>query len=276
MAIIQTEVPYNAFVDTATGEPLPLGFLYFGEPDQDPEQNPKDVHIRNQAGTLVDISQPVRTNSAGILVVMGAAVQLFINGDYSLRVKNQFGVTLFTSPNSNDSNADTLRASNNLSDLGNVAAAVANLNLTGALLAANNLDDLSNAVTARQNLGLANALLSNNNLSDVADAATARTNLGIDTAAFLQIANNLSDLQSVTNAQANLGLQAGTGTSQSTGVVTFPNPYASGTTPVVVGSQSIGGPNDIQFQVESIDETSFSYSAQTPGTFYWIAIGTPA
>jgi hypothetical protein len=178
MAIVRTRVPYSAFIDTATGEPLPLGFLFFGIQDQDPEQNPIQVQVLS-GGVLVNTSQPIRTNAAGIPVVNGVPVELFIDGNYSTRVKNQFGVTIFDSPDSMDANADTMRTTNNLSDVANVATAVANLGLTGALLAANNLDDLASAAVARVNLGLQNALLSNNNLSDVGDAATARTNLGI-------------------------------------------------------------------------------------------------
>lgn len=182
MAIIQTKIPYNAFVDTATGEPLAFGFLFYGLPDQDPEENPIAVQTRDIDGNLVDVEQPVSTNGGGVPIHQNIPVELVIDGDYSLRVLNKFRQIVFNSPNSRDSNADTLRASLNLSDVADTATAVENLGLTGALIAENNLDDLTDAAAARTNLGLDGALLASNNLSDLDDVAAARTTLGISDA----------------------------------------------------------------------------------------------
>lgn len=203
MAIIDINLPYNSLLDPATGEPMFNAQIFIGEVDQDPEQNPKQVQLRNQGGAFVNISQPIRTNAAGVPIYNGNPVQLFVDGDYSSRIKNQFGVTVFTSWSSSDENADSLRASNNLSDVDSVATAVSNLGLTGSLLAPNNLSDLANVVTARTNLGLENALLSNNNLSDVDDAAAARANLGIASQA-LSITNTTLFSGSASSGTQNL------------------------------------------------------------------------
>src|SRR5579885_118588 len=111
-----------------------------------------------------------------------------------------YGTAAGTSCQGNDGRlSNNLRASNNLSDLTNVATARSNLGLgslapldtTQVLQVANNLSDLGNVVTARSNLGLGTLATMNstqvlqvaNNLSDLGNAGTARSNLGLGTMA---------------------------------------------------------------------------------------------
>lgn len=70
-----------------------------------------------------------------------------------------------------------LMASQNLSDLTDLAAAVATLAAGGLLLSANNLSDLVDANAARIALGVNGALLAGNNLDDLGNLATALVNL---------------------------------------------------------------------------------------------------
>ncbi len=121
-----------------------------------------------------------------------------------------------------------LKKSGNLSGLGNVATARANLGLGASALqplnaflnTINNLFDVPNKPVARANLGLGSAAQSattdfvwrSNNLSDLASVSTARNNLGLSSLAttnpttVLFKSDNLAGLSNVATARSNLGL----------------------------------------------------------------------
>ena len=117
-----------------------------------------------------------------------------------------------------------LKASNDLSDLGNVTVARTNLGVSATgldpnyPLKSNNLSDLGNLTVARTNLGVSATGLDStylkvsNDLSDLGNATLARTNLGVSATGldpnYPLKSNNLSDLGNVTLARTNLGVTA--------------------------------------------------------------------
>lgn len=66
------------------------GYIYVGEPDLDPTvpANQKQITIQQEDGALVEVTQPLRTNSGGTPIYNGSAVTLLVNGDYSLLVQS--------------------------------------------------------------------------------------------------------------------------------------------------------------------------------------------
>ena len=176
---------------------------------------------------IVKVTGPFTPGGTLLTVVRGqdgTSGTAFAVGDVvDLRINRQ---TLIDSA----SVGGALLASNNLSDVANVATSRTNLGLgsaallasTAVLQTANNLSDVASAATSRTNLGLGSAALlastavlqTANNLSDVASVVTSRTNLGLGSAALLaatavlQAANNLSDVANVATALTNLGLGA--------------------------------------------------------------------
>lgn len=89
MNIIKTNQP-NFF--GKSGEPVKNGFIFIGQPNQDPEDFPKTVTFTDAAGGGFTAQQPLRTNSAGQISYNGKAIIASVTGDYSMRVLDSNGV----------------------------------------------------------------------------------------------------------------------------------------------------------------------------------------
>jgi len=76
------------------------GSLYFGLPDTDPKiaSNQKLVRALQEDGSLINLSQPVATNSGGNPTYGGKPVVLDISGDYSFRADNNLNVQVVYIP----------------------------------------------------------------------------------------------------------------------------------------------------------------------------------
>jgi len=70
------------------GEPLKNGYIYVGDPNQDPRSFPKTVNFRDSQGNVTVAAQPLRTNTDGRIDFNGQGVIAEVTGDYSLRVEN--------------------------------------------------------------------------------------------------------------------------------------------------------------------------------------------
>lgn len=79
--------PYESFMDI-DGEPLENGSIYIGEPNLNPESNPKSV-FWDEALTI-PATQPIMT-SGGFPVNNGSASNIFVDGDYSILIRNKNG-----------------------------------------------------------------------------------------------------------------------------------------------------------------------------------------
>ncbi len=93
MSIEITVSPCSQFFDL-TGAPLE-GSVYYGEPNQDPQQFPIAVYW--DAAGLVPAVQPIRTIS-GYLSRNGTPANIYIDGDYSVRARNSAGSQVFYAP----------------------------------------------------------------------------------------------------------------------------------------------------------------------------------
>jgi len=67
--------------------------MFFGIPDLDPEITANQTLVKaiQEDGTLVNLSQPVLTNSGGVPVLNGDVIRLNIDGDYSFTANDRLG-----------------------------------------------------------------------------------------------------------------------------------------------------------------------------------------
>jgi hypothetical protein len=91
-----TENPFETFVDPRTGQALSDGYIYFGEPELDPVANP--IAIYWDEDLMIPAQQPVRTN-AGYIWRNGAPARVWVDGNYSMLVKDRQGRQVFYAPN---------------------------------------------------------------------------------------------------------------------------------------------------------------------------------
>lgn len=91
--------PFIQFVDTANGQPLGAGQLYFGRQDSDPKNQPANrinVYAVQDNGTEVLLSQPITLNAAGQPQYNGSVKQLRVEMygtelSYSVQVFSKSG-----------------------------------------------------------------------------------------------------------------------------------------------------------------------------------------
>lgn len=99
MAVNSIIPPYPSFFDLA-GVPLDSGFVYVGQPGLEAQSSPKasffDFAMTISAGT--DTGAAVRT-LAGFPARNGAAAALYVDGDFSITVRDKNGVLLYSALN---------------------------------------------------------------------------------------------------------------------------------------------------------------------------------
>lgn len=78
------------------GEPLNDGYIYIGLPDNNPQTAPKTVYW--DAAQALPVTQPIRT-TLGRVWNQASPAQLFITGNYSIRVLNANGEQVYLSLN---------------------------------------------------------------------------------------------------------------------------------------------------------------------------------
>lgn len=79
--------PFPLFT-SLIGAPLNLGYVYIGEPNQDPQTSPKQAYW--DAGLTTPATQPLRTNG-GYIVNAGDAATVYVDGAFSIRVRSNNG-----------------------------------------------------------------------------------------------------------------------------------------------------------------------------------------
>lgn len=97
MSAIKVNPPYPVFVDI-DGQPLEAGYIWIGTANLDPQTNPINVYW--DAALTIAAPQPIRT-LAGYPSRNGTPARFYAGGNYSIRVMNKNGSTLYTSLNDN-------------------------------------------------------------------------------------------------------------------------------------------------------------------------------
>jgi hypothetical protein len=85
--MLATTNPFPLYADT-DGKPLDNGAVYFGLPNQDAQTQPKPV-FWDAAGNI-PAAQPIKTLN-GYTVRAGTPAQVYVDGDYSITVRNRKG-----------------------------------------------------------------------------------------------------------------------------------------------------------------------------------------
>jgi hypothetical protein len=104
MSALSIEPTFPIFTDI-DGQPLEAGYVWIGTANLDPQTNPINVYW--DAALTIAAPQPIRT-LAGYPSRNGTPARLYVNSDYSIRVMNKNGSTVYSAP------AFTERISSNL------------------------------------------------------------------------------------------------------------------------------------------------------------------
>lgn len=94
MPTLSVQPTYPIFTDI-DGQPLEDGYIWIGTANLDPQTNPINVYW--DAGLTLLAAQPIRT-LAGYPSNSGTPARLYVNSDYSIRVMNKNGSTVYSAP----------------------------------------------------------------------------------------------------------------------------------------------------------------------------------
>jgi len=83
MNVIRTNKP-NFFGNA--GEPLQSGYIYIGQPNQDPIEFDKTVTFEDSQGNQSTAAQPLRTDAQGQITYNGKAMISLVDGNYSMLI----------------------------------------------------------------------------------------------------------------------------------------------------------------------------------------------
>lgn len=94
MSALSIQPTYPIFTDI-DGQPLEAGYVWIGTANLDPQTNPINVYW--DSALTISAPQPIRT-LAGYPSRNGTPARLYVNSDYSIRVMNKNGSTVYSAP----------------------------------------------------------------------------------------------------------------------------------------------------------------------------------
>lgn len=97
--MLPVETPFKTYTGL-DGRPLDLGYVYFGQPNQNPETAPITVYW-DAAGTQ-PAAQPLRTINGYIMRTTGSPANVFCGSEYSELVQDRNGGQIFYAPSSSE------------------------------------------------------------------------------------------------------------------------------------------------------------------------------
>jgi len=106
-ALNRIELGPTYFPETTKSRALSNANIYVGIVDLDPSitANQKQVSVLQESGSIVTVSQPIRTNAGGVPIYNGSPVTLLVDGDYSLKVLDSRGLQIYYIPSTGASAA---------------------------------------------------------------------------------------------------------------------------------------------------------------------------
>lgn len=111
MTAFSVQTPYPPFAD-ANGAPLENGYIWLGSAGLDPQSNPVTAYF--DAALTIAAAQPIRTQG-GYPVYQGTPARIYINGtNYSIRVMNKNGLTVYTALNTTEAWNGSVLADNSV------------------------------------------------------------------------------------------------------------------------------------------------------------------
>jgi hypothetical protein len=111
MTAFSVQTPYPPFAD-ADGAPLENGYIWLGSAGLDPQSNPVTAYF--DSALTIAAAQPIRTQG-GYPVYQGTPARIYINGtNYSIRVMNKNGLTVYTALNTTEAWNGSVLADNSV------------------------------------------------------------------------------------------------------------------------------------------------------------------
>lgn len=113
MYALSIQPTYPIFTDI-DGQPLEDGYVWIGTANLDPQTNPINVYW--DAALTLPAAQPIRT-LAGYPANSGTPARLYVNSDYSIRVMNKNGSSVYSAPAATDRYNDVVVSGVNAEDV---------------------------------------------------------------------------------------------------------------------------------------------------------------
>jgi hypothetical protein len=108
MSALSIQPTYPIFTET-DGQPLENGYIWIGTANLDPQTNPINVYW--DAALTITAPQPIRTLN-GYPSRNGTPGRLYVNSDYSIRVMNRNGSTVYSAPAATERYSDVVISMN--------------------------------------------------------------------------------------------------------------------------------------------------------------------
>ena len=113
MSAVSVTMPFAHFVDT-TGRPLATARVFIGQPNMDPETNPKAIYWDDDLTIQAANPAPIRD---GFIIRSGTNATVYVDGDYSITVRGQDGRLIHTARNVQARINDTIYGSISASNI---------------------------------------------------------------------------------------------------------------------------------------------------------------
>jgi hypothetical protein len=113
MSALSIQPTYPIFTDI-DGQPLEAGYVWLGQANLDPQVNPINVYW--DAALTIAAPQPIRT-LGGYPSRNGTPARLYVNSDYSIRVQNRNGSTVYSAPTATERYNDVVISSINANNV---------------------------------------------------------------------------------------------------------------------------------------------------------------
>lgn len=113
MSALSIQPTFPIFTET-NGQPLEDGYIWLGVANLDPQGNPINVYWDAALTQLA--GQPIRTQG-GYPVNSGTPARLYVNSDYSIRVMNKNGSSVYSAPAATERYSDVVVSGINAEDV---------------------------------------------------------------------------------------------------------------------------------------------------------------